>query len=630
MKKTALLMAALVAGGAAAATWPDLSRPLPARGGGEKDAAVVIGLETYAFVGKVPGAADNARAWYAHLTKTVGIPPSRVALLLDADAALESMRRAAREAASQVKPGGTLWFVYIGHGAPSEDGKDGVLVGVDAQQSVESLYSRSLRQRELLGLLAAGKQEQTLVLLDACFSGRGSEGAYLAPGLQPLLPVAKTAYAAMKKAVVLTAGTSKQFAGPLPGANRPAFSYLMLGAMRGWGDANKDGAVTAAEAVEYAGDALKALLKGRQQTPEANPEKSGALVLAAVGKGKGEAGPDLADLALGLSAGGALPQGETAGSSEKRGPVAAGAGDVTVLAKPKEGTRLELTDPSGKALASGSSFRDAAAKVGTWKVVAKAAGYEDEAREFEVLADEPTLVKIELRSAGSPKPTVTPAVLACPPGMASVPGGSFVMGDRGDQVTVASYCMDLTEVTVAAYGACVSKGACTREDSRGTCNWTNPDREQHPVNCVTWNQSDAFCKAQGKRLPTEEEWEWAARGGPKGTMYPWGNEPPGAQACWNGEGNDVGDDNRKSTCPVGSHAAGDNPQGIHDLAGNVYEWTSSLSGAGRSLFGSGPERVRRSARWDSRTAASLRSARREGYDPSDQSYVLGFRCVTTP
>ena len=117
---------------------------------------------------------------------------------------------------------------------------------------------------DVLSQLDVGTQAQTVAILDACFSGQSGADTSLVAGLQPMIP----SYAlSSSSAVVLSAGTSKQFAGPLPGASRPAFSYLALGALWGWGDADADGTVTTGEVHEYALGALSALPIGREQTP---------------------------------------------------------------------------------------------------------------------------------------------------------------------------------------------------------------------------------------------------------------------------------------------------------------------------------------------------------------------------
>jgi FKBP-type peptidyl-prolyl cis-trans isomerase FkpA len=287
--RLALALWVLAASGASAADlWPSLSSA-KAVGGGENDAAVIVGVEKYPFVEHVPGARLNAEDWHAYLTDALKVPSDRVTLLRDEEATLEEMRQFVSEQASAVKPGGTLWFVFVGHGSPSKDGKDGMLVGVDAQQRAESLFSRSLSRSELLGRLAKGKQAKTVVLIDACFSGRTAAGQPLVKGLQPLTSVPTVAAAADGRTILLTAARSDQFAGTLPksSAMRPAFSYLALGGLRGWA-ADESGKVTAGGLLEFTRKALR-LAKDRTQTPELASGAAGAVL----GSGK-EAAPDLA------------------------------------------------------------------------------------------------------------------------------------------------------------------------------------------------------------------------------------------------------------------------------------------------------------------------------------------------
>src|SRR5262245_51580210 len=104
--------------------WPDLSRPpavAPGEPGGERDAALIVSVERYAELPGIPGAAANAADWHRYLTEGRRVPAERVRLLRDNEGTLEKLRRFAREAAAQVQPGGTLWFVFIGHGAPAAD-----------------------------------------------------------------------------------------------------------------------------------------------------------------------------------------------------------------------------------------------------------------------------------------------------------------------------------------------------------------------------------------------------------------------------------------------------------------------------------------------------------------------------
>lgn len=279
-------MITLLVPAALAGSWPDLAAPAPAEGLGAADAALVIGIEDYFAMADVPGAADNATAWYDWLTRTRGVPLDRVRVLRNAEAVREAVVEHAAETARRVQPEGTLWVVFVGHGAPMIDGSDGLLVGADAQANPKSLVARSVRRTELLAAVEGGAQADTVVVLDACFSGRDPSGAPLVPGLQPAIPT--WALAPPAQATVLSAAHADEVAGPLPGTTRPAFSYLVLGALRGWGDADGDGAVTAAEALQYSRATLSAVLTGRAQTPEL----TGPASTAALSRGT-EAGPDV-------------------------------------------------------------------------------------------------------------------------------------------------------------------------------------------------------------------------------------------------------------------------------------------------------------------------------------------------
>jgi formylglycine-generating enzyme required for sulfatase activity len=213
----------------------------------------------------------------------------------------------------------------------------------------------------------------------------------------------------------------------------------------------------------------------------------------------------------------------------------------------------------------------------------------------------------------------------CPQGMVAVSGGSFTMGDSREHVSVASFCMDRSEVTAARYAACVKAGRCSDQhvgegSSDGSsftamegCNYGKSGRGNHPMNCVDWVQSATFCNAYGQRLPSEEEWEWAARGGARGTAYPWGNTEPDFQLCWSGVSR------REGTCAVGSLPAGDSPLGIHDLVGNVWEWTSTKL--------DGNERVERGGAWPVTEPSGVRSSRRSGTARAARGGGLGLRCV---
>jgi formylglycine-generating enzyme required for sulfatase activity len=222
-------------------------------------------------------------------------------------------------------------------------------------------------------------------------------------------------------------------------------------------------------------------------------------------------------------------------------------------------------------------------------------------------------------------------------------------------VTVTSFELDVSEVTVGAYAACVAKGACmtpaTIVDIPGiseemryvysqACNGTRRDRSNHPINCVTLDEAEIFCRTQGKRLPTEEEWEFAARGGSFQWRYPWGMTPPTPKrlnAC-DTECREMGrmlgrdfdrmfkaSDDWPATAPVGSFPDGKSAHGLVDMAGNVLEWTSTpyVTSDKKAV----DPRVIRGGCWLDFSPSYVRGAYRNWSNAGARNSFLGFRCA---
>jgi formylglycine-generating enzyme required for sulfatase activity len=236
----------------------------------------------------------------------------------------------------------------------------------------------------------------------------------------------------------------------------------------------------------------------------------------------------------------------------------------------------------------------------------------------------------------------------CPAGMTAVPPGRYALEPGGETFEIERFCLDATEVTVAAYRGCVDRGACSSPEAyrappagglRGACNWRHPERrDDHPINCVRAAQAGAFCAARGARLPTEQEWAWAARSGERAWVYPWGDSPPDAarvNACgaectphvgWDAHGGKYkalypGEDGYPETSPVGIFGGGDDVWGIHDLAGNVWEWTSSRYSPDTNYF------VVRGGGWSTISALWLAAATRDQLPAGSSKPGLGFRCA---
>jgi formylglycine-generating enzyme required for sulfatase activity len=259
--------------------------------------------------------------------------------------------------------------------------------------------------------------------------------------------------------------------------------------------------------------------------------------------------------------------------------------------------------------------------------------------------------------------------------MACVPAGSFTIGLKtcdfqgcekevnGGSVNLPAFWIDTTEVTNAMFQQfTTATGFVTEAEQVGSsevygqalpvsgANWKFPQGpgnsiaglDNYPVVQINWYAANAYCQWAGGRLPSEAEWEKAARG-TDGRLWPWGNTPPSAQLVNAADsslpmpqGRKDQNDGYRYTAPVGSFPAGASPYGVLDMAGNAWEWTRSIyrdypykPDDGREVKGSpgaGDKMVLRGASWFD-DYGSLRSTLRYGGLPHAATDGLGFRCI---
>ena len=234
---------------------PDIDTPVTTGAIHAEDAAVIIGIEDYFLLPDVPHAQRDAAAFEGFVRHTRGIPSERVRVL-GVGANREQMLDAVGTLAAQVGPKGTLWVYFAGHGAADPATGERILLGADAQADTVSFAARAVPVAELEALATSGGGH-AMFLLDTCYSGRARGGGDLVDGKRLAVP----SYAASVASQVTrwTAAGPTEWSSPLPGARHGAFTYVALGALRGWADADGDGQVTAQEAQAFATRTLSAL-----------------------------------------------------------------------------------------------------------------------------------------------------------------------------------------------------------------------------------------------------------------------------------------------------------------------------------------------------------------------------------
>jgi len=248
-----------------------------------------------------------------------------------------------------------------------------------------------------------------------------------------------------------------------------------------------------------------------------------------------------------------------------------------------------------------------------------------------------------------------------------VPGGSFQMGSTELEVedavalckahyntcnlwyymrehpqhpiSLASFWLDQAEVTNEQYRRCVEAGLCEEPTTcrKGTPTYADPDKSDHPVVCVSWQDAQAYCQWAGARLPTEAEWEYASRG-EQGYTFPWGNLFDGVKLnycdvnCPATHADSRYDDGFAMTSPVGSHPKGASWIGVLGMGGNVSEWVGDWLGPYTSEAESNPtgplegnEKVIKGCSWFFHPTYCRGSAR-GAVDPGTRFDYLGFRC----
>lgn len=566
--------------------WPDISAPASPVGGGGRDAAVIVAIEEAPKLPRLSGANANAWAWFDYFNKTRGVPGVNIIMLLEAEGSAQSIKEAAARAAGLAGPDGTLWLIFIGRGGRDATAMDTLLYW-EGQRTGTGVYAAGITQKELLTSLAASKAGAVAAIFDACFPGKDAGGLEPASGAKAA-NYKKTITLPDARFTVLASGMGEECAGRLPGAERPALSYLALGGLRGWADTNGDKEITASELQHFILQAFPSAVQGREIFQAIAGGTRTVLGLSA-----GEKGPDMSNMVKTAS-----PV-VNSGLTFKAGvqPAVPQGMDARAWTRDTDWNKL-------------SRMLFYAAGEGEKKILASAF-----VRAHGTIADENPYVVYLLPFLN----------------MAMIPSGGFFMGSPGNEggpdesprreVYLDAFCIDKHEVTEAAYK---EFSAATGRQMPEQPTWS---ASTYPVVNIDWDSAAAYCEAAGKRLPTEAEWEKAARGGAI-TRYSFGDDEKGLDDYAWYHANSGGQSH-----PVGLKKP--NQYGVYDMAGNVWEWVADRYGANYYKTapaenpkgpGSGQQRVLRGGSWNF-FDVSPRPGDRASDFPSSRSQRGGFRCA---
>jgi formylglycine-generating enzyme required for sulfatase activity len=521
--------------------------------------AVVIGINDYrhARIDKLRYAVNDAQSVQRALLK-LGWKREKIITLLDREATKASIEQTLGDRLRrEVKPQDRVLVFFAGHGVTdtrASGEEEGYLLAADTDPS--ALYGTGISMESLRNIPARVNAKHILFVMDACFSGfsitRGTRSELFEDMMR-------------RKAVqVLTAGTKDQMVDERDGHG--VFTQVFLRAL-------EDGAAFPAGKGWLALDELGVWVRnkvhtetgGRQEPRFGNMYGDGQFVFFRPGAQVAAVPPPTQPPRM-------------QGREEKE------FGTLALSAR-LPGVEVWLGDEKVWTSRAGARYVLENVPVGAHRVVARKDGREWQ-RDVQVVANQRAEVVIDIEPL-RPQPPA-PARSEDGAEMVLVPAGEFTMGsnDSSDEkpphrVHLDAFAIDKYEATNALYRRCVQAGRCREPEWNESGSKFNVvtgsdahykrlgdalSAAHHPVVGVSWDDAAAYCAWAGKRMPTEAEWEKAARG-TDGRKYPWGEQ-------WDASRANSSESKLNKTTPVGSYPNGVSPYGAHDMAGNVWEWVA--------------------------------------------------------
>jgi formylglycine-generating enzyme required for sulfatase activity/uncharacterized caspase-like protein len=594
--------------------------------------ALLIGINQYRHVPPLSYAVNDVTALRAVLVQSYGFPEAHITTLTDGQATKQAISAAlaAVTSAKTLTADDRVLIFYSGHGQTVKmpvGGEKGFLIPVDARVSLTApdpadYMNTCISMSQVWDALDLCPARHVLLIADACYSGLLAKSK----ALDAKPDVSVRILAARPARQILTAGRAGEKATENAEWGHGALTYKLLSELKARATVPGE-TLTTRELHATLFRQVTNLTGGRQTPVLADKDTDGEFLFIPTGTAPRPPAP------VPPSTGGTVTPKDVRARLQVTSTPAGALVKVDGVAQEARTPCTLPVDLAGK-------------ETRALVVDVLLAGYESQC--FDVTLDRGKLTPLALTLRKRPEAPVAPSVPTTPTvgqtktnpkdgaELVLIPAGEFLMGstdadksagsDEKPQHTVYldAYSIYKTEVTVAQY--------------RTFCTATNrtmppePDwkwQDTHPVVNVTWDDAQAYAAWAGASLPTEAQWEKAARGG-DGRPYPWGQTWDAGKCS-----NSVGNNNPGKTSPVGSYPAGASPYGCLDMAGNVWEWCADWYGSYTNAPAKNPTgpttgtaRVLRGGSWYNKHPAYLRAAYRFSYSrPTGRYGILGLRCV---
>jgi len=591
--------------------------------------ALVIGINAYQKVSpRLNYAVQDAEA-VASALPDLGFPRRNITLLKDRDATKARIEEVLYREFTRMGPEDRLFVFFAGHGetAKIKSGEEGYLLPVDADLKALPLTAIAMDEMKRIGQRVRAKH--VFFAIDACFSGFA-----LTRDILPQSSTDEYLSAALREPVVQVLVAGRKGERAIEEGGHGLFTRRFLDALRGLADSEGRGIVTVGEIAAWIEPRVVRDSKGKMTPQYGKLDGEGQFVFMYPRK-------QVASLP-------APPDAVRPTVREEAQPV----GSLSVSSR-TPGIEVLLGDQKLGETKTGSMLVVSNLVPGTYRLRASKDGFKPWQREVSVAPSGKTDVLIDLEPiapsadkplAYAPSASPGPGLSASQPIgqdqalMVFVPEGAFLMGARDEdlraspaekpqrQVHLDGFWIDQFEVTNAQYK--LFRDA-TRH--RAPLDPRDPlfNGPSQPVVGVSWEDAQQFCRWAGKRLPTEAEWEKAARGLSGGT-YPWGD----AQVA------DHAHVMKTRTSEVGKYPQGASPYGLMDMAGNVWEWVQDWYAADYYRKDAAPknpkgpaiggEKVLRGGSFWERTVWDARATARHHQTPEKANNNVGFRCARNP